>query len=827
MISQQNLMLATLVILLPVLLLSQGVITGNVLEKDGDPIAGANLVLEGTSMGAASRMDGSFTIRDIIEGQYIIKVTAIGYKDVEKEINVKDGKTINLRFELSTDILGMSSVVVSGTPGGIGKPKKDASYSVNTLSEIEIKRSAPRSTADLLKTIPGVWAESSGGVAGANIFVRGMPSSGDAPFVTMAINGGPLYGTETLSFFEHSSIFRVDETVKSTEALRGGPNAVFSNGEPGLTVNFNLKKGGEVSKGRLKYETSDYGKKRVDGVMSGKVADGLYYMAGGYVRTSHGIRNTEFNSENGKQFTLQITKSFDNGIINVFSRLTDDHGQWVLPMALETGNEHGTFAQIGNATRFRALPTNALGDSATFDFANGRGWKGSVSGINASFDLGAGWKIHENLTYTAGEANTFGFVPQGNPIQVSALGRNEVTTQSGQVLDGSDWVQNYGHWVVMKNLESINNDLSFNKKMEKHEVTFGIYQARWSSVDFWTLGNFIPVHNVENGEMLQDDITADTLAAYGAGGPWNYGIQSGGDASVLAFYGADSWQIKPVLRLDLGLRYEFFNLEYSLDAGSVPDGNVDNTESLNGEEYALTAALNYDLTESIGTFIRYSDGYLFPHFDMIREGKYSKDGDEVDANDFKQYELGLKYDSQLFSIFATTFLNNVDVFDGDVGAARESALLNTQTMGLELDGAFSINDFTLRGIGTYQQGEIKESDVAPEVEGNEIWRQPNWQVRISPSYDLKVAGSLLTLYGSLRSVGKRWSSRNNTYQLDGYTTIDAGINIATPQNMSFRIHVNNLTDSDGLTEGDPRDPATANGRPIFGRSIGLSATYDF
>ncbi len=129
-------------------------------------------------------------------------------------------------------------------------------------------------------------------------------------------------------------MFRIDETIASTEAVRGGPSSVFSNGEAGLTTNFNLIKGTEITKGKVKYTTTDYSQQRIDAVLSGPLSEKLYYMVGGYFRTSPGIRNTQFNSENGQQLTLQLTKIYDKGVFNVFSRLTDDHGQWILPMAL-------------------------------------------------------------------------------------------------------------------------------------------------------------------------------------------------------------------------------------------------------------------------------------------------------------------------------------------------------------------------------------------------------------------------------------------------------------------------------------------------------------
>lgn len=465
-----------------------GTIKGKVTDEYGEGLPLAQVLLQGTTLGDAADENGEYVIENVPPGTYTLQTRVIGYRTMTAEVTVPADETVTQDFVLAVDVLSMEEIVVSGTPGGAGTTKRDASFAITTIDVLDIAQFSPSSTANLLELVPGIWSESSGGVAGANIFVRGMPSAGDAPFVTMSINGAPLYGTETLSFFEQSTIFRIDETVEWAEAQRGGPSSVFSNAEPGMTVNFNLKKGSDITGGRVKYATSDYNLQRVDAVLSGNLGEGLYYMAGGYVRTSPGVRSTEFNAENGQQFTVQLTKTFDNGVLNAFTRLTNDNGQWVLPMALRTGNDLGTFSPLGNATRFRELQINSQGDTRIFDFANGRGWKGTISGINASFDLGDGWAVRDNLSYTAGEANTFGFVPNGNPIQVSALGLSSVQTRGGRTLTGSDWIQNYGHWVVFKDLNSITNDLSLSKLWKvndsTHDITVGTYQARWSSEDF-------------------------------------------------------------------------------------------------------------------------------------------------------------------------------------------------------------------------------------------------------------------------------------------------------------------------------------------------------
>lgn len=718
-------------------------------------------------------------------------------------------------------------IVVVGTPGGAGTSRQAASFAVTTIDPESIDRFSPKSTADLLKAIPGVWAESSGGVAGANIDVRGLPGGSDAPFVTMAINGSPIYGTEMLSFFEQSSIFRIDETIASVEGLRGGPNAVFGKGEPGLTVNFNLKEGGEETEGLIKYSTSDYGLQRVDAVLSGKLDEDLYYMIGGYFRSSSGIRDTQFKSEEGYQFTANLTKHFNNGKVNVFARLTDDHGQWILPMALGSGNDRGEFAQLGNFTRFRELQVDSSGDTEIFDFADGRGWDGIVTGGSFEFDLGSGFTIRDQLTFMTGNADTFGFVPSGSPVTVadlSAVIMGPVMTRGGVTLDDSEFVQTYGHWVVKKDLQALINDISINKVFEGgHDVTFGYYQATWSADDWWTLGNPIPVHNVANGDSLDPMITSADIAAAGGDAGFLFGLQSAGDARADAIYFADSWQIFDSFRLDAGVRHEWFDLDYVLDTSaadtSFADGMIDLATEQDGSEWAYTFAGNYDFTDDLGAFVRYSKGFLFPHFDDIREGRPNVDG-------VKQLEGGVKYSGDWLRLYGTVYYNKNDAFNSVVGSTVPASAFKTRAIGVELDGAVFFGPFETSFLATIQDAEITESTTANDV-GNKVLRQPDWQARISPSYTLEAGAFDATLYGAVTFVGERFGDNANTVVLPSYEKIDLGVIVHTPSGLFAQVHADNLNDSHGITEGDPRNPAAPNGRPILGRSILFSVGYNF
>lgn len=815
----------------------KGNIKGNVSDNKGVPIPYANVVLMGTTMGAASDAKGNYEISNVPPGSYTLRASVIGYKQGNASITVSAGETTTQNFSLAQDVLNMESVVITGTPGGVGVKKKDASFAITTITAKTLDRLSPPSTAAALSLVPGVWSESSGGVAGANIFVRGLPSSGDAPFVTMSINGAPIYGTETLSFLEQSSIFRIDETVASTEALRGGPSSVYNNGEAGLTVNFNLKQGTDQTKGRVKYTASDYSTQRFDAVLSGPLGDKFYYMVGGYARTSPGIRNTQFNAEKGAQFTAELTKVFDKGVVNAFGRFTNDHGQWILPMALNTGNNEGTFAQLGNATRYRSLRTGINGDSTQFDFADGRGWKGLVSGLNFNYELGAGWTVRDNLSYTNGDANTFGFVPDGSPFTaaslMSSLSLNALHTNNGKTVT-SGWLQNYGYWVVLKHIESVINDLSLTNNIDNHKITIGAFQSYWNSTDFWNLGNDVTVHNVANGGIINE-------APVGAAG---YTIDEAGDARMSALYAGDSWQVTDQVRLDFGARYDFFNLNYTFDGGGMfPDGKPDLVAKLDGNDWAGTFAINYAFDENTGVFARASKGSLFPTFDDVRSNVYNlksgtvnKDANGnivgVDAtvkpNLFNQFEAGLKLDQGLYSLFVTGFLNMVQQFDGDVLSNRANALLKTRTFGVELDGGLKVEAFQLNGIATFESGKITDAPLAPNTVGNKIWRQPPFQFRLAPSYDFVLSNDVTALiYGSFKYVGKRWNDRTNAYQLDAFTKIDLGVSLTTASGITFNLYGDNITDSHGLTEGDPRSSTAPNGRPILGRSLKFSVAVDF
>jgi iron complex outermembrane recepter protein len=465
----------------------------------------------------------------------------------------------------------LEEVIVTGTAAGAEIQKVEASFAITTVSAEDITKYSPQSTADLLKLVPGVWSESSGGVSGANVMGRGFPGGGDAPYLTVQLNGVPLYPISTLAFLENTTMFRIDETVRTVEALRGGPNPVFSNGQPGLTTNFILRRGSEETEGIAKYTTSDYDLRRFDGYVSGPLAENFYYMIGGYITSSPGLRDAGYNSDEGQQFTINLTRELDNGEINIFHRQTDDYGQWYLPVALNVPGVDAGYNQLGALNRQRQIITNNAsaafpngGDPnapnptiKTLDLDEGRGWRGSVTGGSVSLEIADDWQLTDRFGFTSGDADTVGLVPDGGAVQVGALLANPTVdpravvigpitgAASGRAIGADEFIQQFGAWEVRKGVEAFSNDISLTRTFGRGSATFGYYTSSTSSDDLWSLDNE-KYEVVQHGGEMVTGIACNDPAVDSCGG--NFDIDGSGDATSNALYAATSFDITEVLR---------------------------------------------------------------------------------------------------------------------------------------------------------------------------------------------------------------------------------------------------------------------------------------
>ena len=110
----RNLISLMATFLMPMFIYGQS-ISGTVASGTGDPLAGANVVVEGTELGAAALADGSYSIK-VDEGSYTVTASVIGYESSTKLVNVSGDVTLD--FSLAVSAVEMSALEVLASRAG-------------------------------------------------------------------------------------------------------------------------------------------------------------------------------------------------------------------------------------------------------------------------------------------------------------------------------------------------------------------------------------------------------------------------------------------------------------------------------------------------------------------------------------------------------------------------------------------------------------------------------------------------------------------------------------------------------------------------------------
>ncbi|MEY4837969.1 MAG: hypothetical protein RLZZ475_1828, partial [Pseudomonadota bacterium] len=132
-----------------------------------------------------------------------------------------------------------------------GQNRIESSVSVSTIGSQAIANLAAPSSADLIRQIPGIRSEASGGEGNANIAVRGIPvSTGGARYIQLQEDGLPILEFGDIIFGNADNFLRADRSVARVEAVRGGSASTFASNAPGAVINF-ISKTGEQEGGAI------------------------------------------------------------------------------------------------------------------------------------------------------------------------------------------------------------------------------------------------------------------------------------------------------------------------------------------------------------------------------------------------------------------------------------------------------------------------------------------------------------------------------------------------------------------------------------------------
>jgi len=220
-----------------------GKLTGKVIDaKTKEALPFVNVVILGTNLGAATDIDGNYTILNIPPGKYDVKVQYIGYQAVIVEgISISIDLTTRQDFTLSESSVELEAVVVEGRKDVL---KKDVTSSQSSVSADQISALPVQEFSDLLQLQPGVSKDADGG-----FHIRGGRTSEIAYWVN---------GISITDPYDNSRGIDIDNSsVQELQVISGTFNAEYGNAMSGI-VNTVTKEGGRKYHGSLNIYSSDY-----------------------------------------------------------------------------------------------------------------------------------------------------------------------------------------------------------------------------------------------------------------------------------------------------------------------------------------------------------------------------------------------------------------------------------------------------------------------------------------------------------------------------------------------------------------------------------------
>ena len=228
---------------------NSGSIKGSILTSDNQPAEGVSVSIKGANKNTIADNNGNFTLKNIPEGVHILKVTLVGYNDLEQEVKVTTGEVTVVALQLTLSNNELNQVVVLSNKSAFKTNRVSSTLRLQSPI-IEIPQNIQVITGKLIQDqqifdmLEGVTRNVSGATRVehwdnyANITMRGSQVAAFRNGMNVSSTWGPL--TEDMSM------------VERIEFVKGPAGFMLANGNPSGFYNVVTKK----PSGRTKGEAS-------------------------------------------------------------------------------------------------------------------------------------------------------------------------------------------------------------------------------------------------------------------------------------------------------------------------------------------------------------------------------------------------------------------------------------------------------------------------------------------------------------------------------------------------------------------------------------------
>jgi hypothetical protein len=207
---------------IPFISLAQtGTVRGFVYDKDtGEPIIFTNVILKGTTTGAATDVNGYYSITKVQPGRYTLEVTYLGYDTAQKSISVERDKIITEKLYIGKSVIQISEFVVSGEKQ---EARTQVGMGVTKLTPRVIERipsiGGQADLAQYLQVVPGVIFT---GDQGGQLYIRGGSPIMNKTMMDGMVLYNPFHSIGLFSVFDNDIIRNADIYTAGFNAEHGG-----------------------------------------------------------------------------------------------------------------------------------------------------------------------------------------------------------------------------------------------------------------------------------------------------------------------------------------------------------------------------------------------------------------------------------------------------------------------------------------------------------------------------------------------------------------------------------------------------------------------------
>jgi outer membrane receptor protein involved in Fe transport len=738
-----------------------------------------------------------------------------------------------------TGTLNLEEVVVTGTATRNSKMKQ--SVSISSIGTEAMEMAAPGNAAEVLRSIPGIRAESTGGEGNANINVRGLPSpDGGARYAQFQEDGLPVMLFGDIMFGTADGIVRADSNVDRLEVVRGGSASTFTSNAPGAILNF-ISKTGEEKGGAIGITKGlNFDRTRYDVDYGGPLSDTTRFHIGGYFRQGEGVRSAGNNAENGGQVRANVTHDLGKGsFVRLNFKAIDDQVPMFLPTPMQrNGTTFTAFPGFDPMTGF-SMPKglvdvafNQAGQKVVTDTATGSHMKSTSFGGEVLLNLENGWKLNDKFRVSSTSGSWVGMTSPNDVGTAGALaikygGAGATATYRSNGASATNDTAFVGHLfnVKVNDLGNTVNDLKLSKSSTvdgaKLDTTFGLFTMNQKIAMDWQWSSYLLSMSGTNPRIIDIKQGGTSINALGGTGFGN-GAAAWGNCCVTSYslsytqtapYAAVAWE-KDNLNVDGSVRLD--NLRAS---GSAPWGGQALNYSLT--KPAVSVGANYRIDNNLSAFGRISHGTRF-NADRVAGSKAVNGVTGASANDnalfdtVDQYEVGAKMRNGNLSLFSTLFAAKTRITSFDPTATPQELADNYDAKGIELEAGYRMGNLRIAAGATYTDAKIVSSGKVPQ-------RQAKFVYQIAPTYTM----GDLTLGGSIQGTSSSYANNANTFVMPGYVVTNLFVGYSLDKRTNLSVSVNNLFNTLGISEIQDVAATYFSPRTTTGRAIQASLKYAF